>query len=82
MESLVITGGVTWLNGDIWRDGDTPAAGATLFQDRGFVLGDGIFETLVVRRGQPVLWREHIDRLLATATVLHFPLPVDFSEYV
>jgi|TARA_B100001964_G_scaffold207675_1_gene239733 branched-chain amino acid aminotransferase len=82
MESRVITGGVTWLNGDIWRDGDTPAAGATLFQDRGFVLGDGIFETLVVRRGQPVLWREHIDRLLATTTVLHFPLPVDFSEYV
>jgi len=55
MESRVITGGVTWLNGDIWRDGDTPAAGATLFQDRGFVLGDGIFETLVVRRGPPVL---------------------------
>ena len=81
MESVVTTGGVTWLNGDIWRDGETPAAGATLFQDRGFVLGDGLFETLVVRRGQPVLWREHIDRLLATGTVFHFPLPVDFPEY-
>ena len=81
MESLATTGGVTWLNGDIWRDADTPAAGATLFHDRGFVLGDGLFETLVVRRGQPVLWREHIDRLLATGAAFHFPLPLDFAEY-
>jgi branched-chain amino acid aminotransferase len=80
MEPLVTTAGVNWLNGEIWRDGDTPAAGATLFHDRGFVLGDGLFETLVVRRGQPILWREHINRLLATGSVFHFPLPIDFAE--
>jgi branched-subunit amino acid aminotransferase/4-amino-4-deoxychorismate lyase len=49
-----------------------------MLHDRGFVLGDGLFETLVVRRGLPVLWRQHLDRLTATAAVLHFPVPDDF----
>ena len=80
MGSIVETAGVTWFNGDVWRDGDTPPAGATLFHDRGFVLGDGLFETLIVRRRLPVLWSEHIDRLLASASVFHFPLAVDFVE--
>ncbi|MCH7823499.1 MAG: aminotransferase class IV, partial [Acidobacteria bacterium] len=74
------TAGVTWLNGDVWRDSDTPPAGATMLHDRGFVLGDGLFETLLVRRGRPILWRQHIDRLLASGSVFHLPLPVDFVE--
>ncbi len=65
MGSTVKTAGVTWLNGDVWRDGDTPPAGATMLHDRGFVLGDGLFETLLVRRKLPVLWGAHIDRILS-----------------
>ena len=81
MGSIVKTVGVTWLNGDIWRDGDTLPAAATVLQDRGFVLGDGLFETLLVRDGAPILWREHIDRLAATGSTFHFPLAADFAEH-
>lgn len=31
--------------------------------DRGFTLGDGLFETVAVRRGAPLLWESHCDRL-------------------
>lgn len=70
--------GVTWLNGHLWRDGEAAPAAAAVLHDRGFVLGDGLFETLVVRGGLPVLWPEHIDRLSSTAGVLRFPLPEGF----
>ncbi len=80
MGAIVKTAGVTWLNGDVWRDGDAPPAGETMLHDRGFVLGDGLFETLIVRHRLPVLWSEHIDRLLASGSVFHFPLAVNFVE--
>jgi branched-chain amino acid aminotransferase len=51
-----------------------------VLHDRGFVLGDGLFETLVLRDGLPVMWREHIGRLMRTAGVLHFPLRDDFER--
>jgi len=70
--------GATWLNGHAWRDGEAPPADAAVLHDRGFVLGDGLFETMVVRGGLPVLWRAHLDRLAATARVIHFPVPEDF----
>jgi len=70
--------GATWLNGHAWRDGEAPPAAAAVLHDRGFVLGDGLFETMVVRAGLPVLWRAHLDRLAATAEVIHFPVPEDF----
>ncbi len=31
--------------------------------DRGFTLGDGLFETVAVRHGAPVLWEGHCERL-------------------
>lgn len=71
--------GVTWLNGHVWRDGEAPPAAASVLHDRGFVLGDGLFETVLVRDGLPVLWREHLDRLSATASALHFPAPASFA---
>ena len=49
-----------------------------VLHDRGFVLGDGLFETVLVQHGRPVLWKEHLDRMAATAEELHFPLPTDF----
>ena len=48
---------------------------APVIHDRGFILGDGLFETVLIRRGAPVLWQEHVDRLLATAAAVLFPLP-------
>jgi 4-amino-4-deoxychorismate lyase len=32
--------------------------------DRGLQYGDGVFETIAVHHGQPLLWQQHIARLL------------------
>ena len=48
--------------------------------DRGFTLGDGIFESLRVRDGQPDFLAEHLARLRQAATVLALPLPLDDAE--
>ncbi len=47
--------------------------------DRGLLYGDGVFETLLVHRGQPVWWSEHWQRLARGARVLGLPLPDEAS---
>ena len=59
-----------WLNGDLMaaeKAGIAP-------NDRGFLLGDGIFETLLVLEGRPALADEHFARLAASAETLGIPL--------
>ncbi|HYE47588.1 MAG TPA: aminotransferase class IV [Caulobacter sp.] len=43
--------------------------------DRGLLLGDGLFETLLARGGELVLWDEHLARLTAGCAVLGLPAP-------
>lgn len=43
--------------------------------DRGFTLGDGLFETIAVRDGRPLLWREHMERLAEGCRRLSLPAP-------
>lgn len=43
--------------------------------DRGLQYGDGLFETIRIRHGQPCLWRAHLDRLRSGAGRLGIPLP-------
>jgi branched-chain amino acid aminotransferase/4-amino-4-deoxychorismate lyase len=43
--------------------------------DRGFLLGDGLFETLLWRRGELVQFEAHADRLAAGCAVLGLPAP-------
>ncbi|GHB08159.1 aminodeoxychorismate lyase [Salinicola rhizosphaerae] len=43
--------------------------------DRGFAYGDGLFETVLVRDGQALLWRAHLERLERGAERLGFELP-------
>lgn len=43
--------------------------------DRGFLYGDGLFETLRVCRGRPFRWGQHLSRLQAGAALLRLPLP-------
>lgn len=74
--------GATWLDGTAWRDDETPPDVARLLLDRGLLLGDGLFETVAVRYGRPVLLAEHVDRLTASATALNFPLPPGFEVQV
>ena len=52
-----------------------PAAPLLRADDLGVLRGDGIFETLRVQSGRPVLLREHLDRMTLGAARLALPLP-------
>ncbi len=43
--------------------------------DRGFALGDGLFETIAIRDGAPRFWQAHADRLLDGCHRLSIPAP-------
>jgi len=68
-----VTGGPS----HVWVDGRLlPAEGAHLSVfDRGFQLGDGVFETLRVRGGRPTELEEHLARLRRSADGLGIELP-------
>jgi branched-chain amino acid aminotransferase len=61
----------------VWTDGRLiRGAEATLSVfDRGFLLGDGLFETLRASQGEPVHLAAHLRRLRAGAEVLRIRLP-------
>jgi branched-chain amino acid aminotransferase len=67
--------------GHVWVDGRLlPAEGTHLSVfDRGFQLGDGVFETLRVRAGHPTELAEHIARLRRSADGLDIALPGDID---
>lgn len=60
-----------------WVDGRLVAADAAVLPvgDRGFQLGDGVFETLRVRRGVAIEMGLHLDRLRMGLEVLAIPMP-------
>ena len=43
--------------------------------DRGLQYGDGLFETLALRNGEPLLWNRHIQRLVEGCRRLGMPVP-------
>jgi branched-subunit amino acid aminotransferase/4-amino-4-deoxychorismate lyase len=45
------------------------------FDDRGLLLGDGLFETILARDGELVLWEPHLARMTAGCAVLGLPAP-------
>lgn len=49
-------------------------------RDRGFTLGDGLFETLAATDGHPIDLALHLERLGRGSTVLDLPLPVEATE--
>lgn len=65
--------------GHVWVDGEIlPADGHHLSVfDRGFQLGDGIFETLRARGGQAAELHAHLARLHRSAAGLDIELPAD-----
>jgi branched-chain amino acid aminotransferase len=65
----------------VWVDGEVlPAAGPHLSVfDRGFQLGDGVFETLRARGGRPTELAEHTARLRRSADGLGIELPDDVA---
>jgi branched-chain amino acid aminotransferase len=60
----------------IWLDGELAAADGRHLSafDRGFQLGDGVFETLRARAGRPAELAEHLARLRRSADGLDIPL--------
>lgn len=61
----------------VWRDGDLMEAdGAVSAADRGFLIGDGVFETLLVDGGRPAFLGAHLARLRRGLEALGFEAPV------
>jgi branched-chain amino acid aminotransferase len=50
---------VIWLNGELREEGDA----AVSVLDHGLTVGDGVFETMIIRRGFPFALRRHLDRM-------------------
>ena len=44
------------------------------WNNRGFLYGDGLFETIRVHSGRPFLWEWHMTRFMDSATALRIPL--------
>ena len=55
-----------------WQDAE---AGTVPIHDRGFLLGDGVYDTCRVFEGRYFLFPEHARRLHASAAVLRIPVP-------
>jgi branched-chain amino acid aminotransferase len=53
---------------------------ALTVNDRSFLYGDGLFETIRITNGQPFLWREHLERLQSSSDFLKIPLPYSADE--
>lgn len=70
--------------GHVWVDGRVrPADGVHLSAfDRGFQLGDGVFETLRVRGDRPTELREHLARLHRSAHGLGIELPAGIDRVI
>lgn len=62
-----------------WVAADAPAVVLT---DRGFALGDGLFETILVERGIPVRCGRHHARMCAAARALGLPDPPALEPFV
>jgi len=70
--------GHVWVDGVLW-----PADARHLSAfDRGFQLGDGVFETLRARAGRPTELAEHLARLRRSAAGLDIPLPASLDRDV
>lgn len=48
--------------------------------DRGFTLGDGLFETILVYQNRPIFLEEHLRRLQESASLLGIKMPIYIKE--
>lgn len=69
--------GPVWLNGRI----ASSAEPLLLVEDRGFQLGDGVFETLRARRGVAIELDEHLARLRESAAATAIPVSLRDAEF-
>jgi branched-subunit amino acid aminotransferase/4-amino-4-deoxychorismate lyase len=69
--------GVVWINGRI-ASADEPLLRVS---DRGFQLGDGVFETLRARRAVSIELDEHLQRLRESAAATELPVRLSDAEF-
>lgn len=65
--------GIAWVNGK-FVDPLNPSLGV---QDRGFLHGDGLFETMRLQNCQPLHWEEHLARLRNGCDTLNIAFPLE-----
>ena len=56
-----------WMNGTL-----RPADNAVSANDRGLLLGEAVFETLLMDENVPQFWQAHLERLFAACAALGF----------
>lgn len=66
------------MTGQVWIDGQPGKSLPT--SDRGLLYGDGVFETIRLQHGQPLLWSEHQQRLLRSCHQFGIDLDVATVE--
>lgn len=54
---------------------DKGVVDSAIIGDRGFQYGDGLFETIAIRNGEPRLWQYHMDRLTKGCECLAIKVP-------
>ncbi len=70
--------GAVWVNGALVLPGEAVLAA----DDRGFTLGDGLFETMRAYDGRVFRLRTHLERLRSSADRLGIPVPPDLEDAV
>lgn len=65
----------------VWRDGEfVEAAGAVAADDRGFLIGDAVFETILVDHGAPAFLDRHLERMRRGRDTLGIARNLDAEE--
>ena len=59
------------------RDGEP--VDTIAISDRGLLYGDGLFETIAIRRGEPRLWSYHLERLTRSCKILELAMPAELD---
>jgi branched-subunit amino acid aminotransferase/4-amino-4-deoxychorismate lyase len=67
---------VLFLNGEFV----SAASAAIPIDDPAFAHGDGIYETVLVRKGRLPFWEDHWTRLCASADALEIEVPLTFAQ--
>jgi len=63
-------------------NGDSSAAENILTQNRAFLYGDAVFETLKIVQGKVLFLEDHYFRLMASMRILRMEIPMNFTmEY-
>lgn len=65
----------------VWRDGEFVEADCAISaDDRGWLIGDAVFETILVERGAPAFLERHLDRMKRGCAVLGIERRLEADE--